>query len=221
MLPRHQNAEKGTNTLADRSDETDLVTKCKSGDRIALQEMLALNFGPLRRHVSRQIPAGMKVVVDAADVVQQAYVQVIRDIEKCRATDEASFYSWLRSIADHRLQDAIRFFKAKKRAGQRSRSSAVPSGEQRALTQLVELLSAGSHRPSQSAIRHEAIDAVKRAIDGLPKRYRTAVQLRLIEGKSLDETAASMECSPRAVQGLVDRARSRLRTALGSLSKYQ
>lgn len=201
--------------------ETALLAKSKSGDRLALQELLALNFGSITRHVDQRIPTGLRVAIDAADIVQQTYVQVVRDIQHCRATDEVAFFSWLRRIADHRLQDAIRFFKAEKRGGKQKRASAVVSAEQSSLVELVELLSAGSHRPSRSAMRHEAIEAVHQAIEALPDKYRRAVRLRMIDGKSLDETALALECSPRAAQGLVDRARSKLRAALGSLSVYE
>ena len=86
---------------------------------------------------------------------------------------------------------------------------------------LAELLSAGSHTPSRSAARHEEVAAVHKAFEALPDNYRQAVQLRLFEGKSLAETAADMGCSPRAVQGLVDRARKKMRAALGSFSLYE
>lgn len=201
--------------------ESDLLAKSQTGDRVALEELLALYFGSLTRHVGQRIPAGMRAVVDAEDIIQQAYVHVFRDIENCRATDEPSFFSWLRSIVDHRLHDAIRFYRAEKRGGKKNRASAVASPEQSSLMNLVELLSAGSHRPSRSAIRHEDIAAVHKAIESLPEKYRQAVQLRMLDGKSLAEAATAMECSPGTVQGLVDRAKRKLRVILGSWSYYE
>ncbi len=95
------------------------------------------------------------------------------------------------------------------------------AGTDSSLDDVVELLSAGSHTASRSAIRHEAVQAVQNAIAELREEYRQAIELRLIEGKSLEEVAETMNRSPRAVQGLVDRAKKKLRAALGRLSRYQ
>ena len=70
-------------------------------------------------------------------------------------------------------------------------------------------------------MRHEAIEAVHEAIDALPEEYRQAVRLRFLEGKSLEEIAELMGRSPRAVQGLVDRAKEKMRATLGRLSVYE
>ena len=42
-----------------------------------------------------------------------------------------------------------------------------------------------------TGLRHEAIEAVQQSIESLPNDYRQAVQLRLLEGKSLTETENS------------------------------
>ena len=86
------------------------------------------------------------------------------------------------------------------------------------VAELVNLLSGGSHTPSRSVAGHEA---VQNAIGELPEEYRQAVQLRLLEGKSLDETAQLMNRGPRVVQGLSDRAKKKMRAALGHLSMYE
>ena len=71
------------------------------------------------------------------------------------------------------------------------------------------------------AAGHEVVAAVEKAIAELPAEYQQAVQLRLLQGKSLEETAELMGRSPRAVQGLVDRAKKKLRAVLGRLSMYE
>ena len=98
---------------------------------------------------------------------------------------------------------------------------AAGASQSHSAVDLVNMLSAGSHTPSGSVAGHEAVRAVQQAISDLPEDCRQAVQLRLLEGKSLDEVASAMDRSPRAVQGLVDRARKKMRAALGRLSLYQ
>ncbi len=83
------------------------------------------------------------------------------------------------------------------------------------------MLSAASHTASRSVVRHEAVQAVHNGIEELPDHYRQAVQLHLIDGRNLDEVAEIMNRTPRAVQGLVDRAKKKLAAILGSLSRYE
>ena len=63
--------------------------------------------------------------------------------------------------------------------------------------------------------------AIQNAIAELPDEYRRAVQLMLLECKSLEETAQIMNRGPRAVQGLIDRAKKKMRAVLGRLSMYE
>ncbi|MCA9167929.1 MAG: hypothetical protein KDB23_09690, partial [Planctomycetales bacterium] len=74
---------------------------------------------------------------------------------------------------------------------------------------------------SYSVMGHEAVQAVEDAIAALPDDHRLAVRLRLLEGKSLEETAQLMDRTPGAVQGLIDRAKKTMRGKLGRLSKYR
>ena len=58
------------------------------------------------------------------------------------------------------------------------------------------MLSVGSHTPSRSVAGHEAVRAVQNTIAQLPEDYRQAVQLRLLEGRSLEEVAEAMDRPP-------------------------
>jgi RNA polymerase sigma-70 factor (ECF subfamily) len=86
------------------------------------------------------------------------------------------------------------------------------------LIDLVELLSADGRSPSSYLQRDEAVMAVQTVIRQLPDDYRRAIELRFMEGKGLDEVAAIMNRSPRAVQGLVDRAKKAMRLTLERLT---
>ncbi len=107
-----------------------------------------------------------------------------------------------------------------KRGGDYNRVDKVVGAES-SLREVVEILSAGSHTANRSAVRHEAVQAVQDAIDGLRERLSPSRANALIQGKSLDEVAKIMNRSPRSVQGLVDRGKKVMRQALGRLSKYE
>jgi DNA-directed RNA polymerase specialized sigma24 family protein len=71
------------------------------------------------------------------------------------------------------------------------------------------MLPATSHAASRSVARHEAVQAIQDAVDQLPDHFHQAVWSHLLEGTQLDEDAAIVNRSPRAVQGLVDRAQQK------------
>ena len=201
--------------------EADLVLKAKAGDRVALQRLLVQYGSRLSSHIAPKVPASVQGVLSADDILQQTYISAFRDIGQFESRSDGSFFAWLRTIADHRTQDAIKSLKRVKRGGDRVQVRGVSAGESRSVSDLVNLLSAGSHTPSRSVAGHEAVRAVQNAICDLPEDYRLAVQLRLLDGKSLEEVASAMDRTPRSVQGLVDRAKKRMRDALGRLSLYQ
>ena len=202
--------------MSDTAAKQVLLAQATAGDREALVELLIANYDQLAAHTARKMSSQDRRFLSVDDIVQQTFAQVIQDIGRFTPRTDDSFCAWLKKIAEHRLQDAVRRRKREQRAG-----NIGPRAEARSVAELVELLSAGSHTPSGSAARHEAIAAVQHSINALPDDYRQAVQLRLLQGKSLEETAVLMHRSPRAVQGLVDRAKKKMRAALGRISLYE
>ena len=89
-----------------------------------------------------------------------------------------------------------------------------------ALVALVEDLSGKLGTPSAAAMRYEAIQAVKVGIAGLPDDQRTAIQMRFLEGRSLEQTAVGMGRTPSAVRSLIHRAKQSLREILGRSSRW-
>ena len=207
--------------MSDVVTDRELLAQAISGDRAALHELMLVHYQVLLRHIEHRIGPPLRGVVSAEDIIQQTFVEVIRDLEHFTPRTDQSFFAWLKKIAENRTRDAVKYQKCLKRGGNRRqvRTHALP--QESSVADLVELLSAGSQTPSRSAARHDAVAAVQQTIDALPNDYREAVQLRLLMGKSLEEVAAIMDRSPRAVQGLVDRAKKKMRAALGRLSLYE
>lgn len=66
----------------------------------------------------------------------------------------------------------------------------------------------------EEMIRQERMLMVRMAIDGLPEKQRTAIQLRDIEGKSYKEIAEVMNISEADVKVTIFRGRETLRGKL-------
>ena len=204
-----------------KDHERELVEKAVQGDENSLQKLLVPQTDVVARFAASRLPQVVREQVDPEDIVQQTFVKAFRSIGQFRPEEAKSFQAWLLAIADHVIKDTIRGQQRIKRGGQFQRLRQAEPTPSCSVADLVELLSAGMNSPSHSAMGHEAVHAVQEVIAALPEDYRQAVKLRLLEGKGLDETAQMMNRTPRAVQGLVDRAKKRMRAALESLSKYK
>ena len=207
--------------MPDANHDLTLITKAVGGDQVSLQKLLVAHTDSVVKYVGRHLPTTLRDRVDPEDITQQTLVEAFRSIGQFRVEDGASFGAWLIGIADNIIKNTIRRYQRVKRGGKFQRVFEAPTTGSCSVRDLAEHLSAGSHSPSHSAMGHEAVDAVQQCIDGLSEDYRQAVRLRLLEGKSLEETASIMTRSPRAVQGLVDRAKKKMRAALGRLSNYR
>jgi len=203
--------------MTESEEQRDLIDRAVAGDLPALERLLLIHYRKLSRRVEAKLPATLRSTVSVEDVLQEAFVHVFRDIGSFRPTGDGSFSAWLWSVTENRLRDTIKSLKRKKRGGGFRR---VADQQADSMADLAEVLSAGSHTPSQSMARREAIQAVQVAIAGLPEDYQQAVHLRYLEGKSLDDVADTMQRSPAAIRGLLGRARKKMRAALGRSSLY-
>jgi RNA polymerase sigma-70 factor (ECF subfamily) len=201
--------------------ELKLVEKAVEGDHVALEKLLVSQAEVLSRYAASKLPAWLREQIDPEDITQQTFAEAFRSIRRFCPEQSHSFQAWLLGIADHVLKDTVKRHQRAKRGGRFQRVQRAEPTPSRSAVDFVEILSAGIHSPSYSVMGHEAVQAVQEAMAALPDDYRQAVQLRLIEGKSLEETAEMMNRSARAVQGLVDRAKKKMRAALGRLSNYR
>jgi RNA polymerase sigma-70 factor (ECF subfamily) len=201
-------------------DTAELIRRAVRGERAALERLLLDHFAPLTAHVARRMPPSLQSVVGVEDIVQSTLTNVFQSMKQFEARDDASFLSWLLTIAENELRDAVRAQKRKKRGGDRIRVEDVPTEEQSREVQLVDVLVGPDHTPSRSAARREGMHAIRTALAGLPEEYRRAIELRYFDGYSLEEAAILMGRTTGAVRGLVDRARRELRESLGRASHY-
>ena len=74
--------------------------------------------------------------------------------------------------------------------------------------------------PLRRASRKEALQYMSVALAELLEQYREAIRLQYVEGKSYVEIAEAMERTVDAVQGLIKRAKKKLRDSLGHASTY-
>jgi RNA polymerase sigma-70 factor (ECF subfamily) len=152
------------------------------------------------------------------DVLQQTFVAAFRCIRQYEPRTSGHFHAWLRAIADHRIQDALRSERRKKRGGGQTILHGSP--DESSWRAIVELISGSTRSPSQSVAVREATQALQVALAGLPEDQRAAIRFRFLDGLSLDETALRMGRTSNAVRALVHRAKIALREAMGRSSRW-
>jgi RNA polymerase sigma-70 factor (ECF subfamily) len=206
--------------MSTTKNQTDLIQQARAGDRASLQQLLWDHYDRLIGFITPRLSGNLQRLIAIEDVVQETFIQAIRDIGNCQATSEQSFAAWLSAIAEHRLHDMIKGMYRQKRGGDRRQVEALVSASGRGLVELVELVSDHRSTPGRQLTRQEAIQALQIGIAALPDDQREAVRLRYLEGKSIEQTAEEMARTTAAVNGLVRRAKESLRVTLTDSSQW-
>jgi len=196
-----------------------LIEQAAAGDRSALEQLLLHYHDALARHVARRFPDELKGVLDAEDILHQTYVRVFRAIGSFEARSEHAFHAWLKTIASNQLRDAVRR-RRRERPAVRPSSHGARGDQQSWVVNMADWAAADTKTPSRSVARREAVAAMQVALASLSDGHRQVIRLRYLEGRSLEETAEVLGCTPDAVRGLCHRAKKKLREALGRASLY-
>ena len=85
-----------------------LLARARAGDAAAWSELLEAYRPPLTLLAQVQIGPGLRGKADAADVVQETFLEAHRDLPDFRGTTEAEFAAWLRQILTRNLANLLR-----------------------------------------------------------------------------------------------------------------
>lgn len=146
--------------------------------------------------IERRMSTNLRGLHTPEDIFQEALLHAWRDRRGFDWRGVKSFRSWLLTIVDHRIHDAVDRQAAAKRAGGVPPVS-LPEG---ASTCGEPGFPSVSTTPSRLAIYREQADLMGRALDGLPDDQREVVCLRLFEQASLEEIAARLGLGLSAVR---------------------
>ncbi len=206
--------------MSESFSEAALVDGAVAGDMAALEQLLSVHFTALERHVAPKISADVRRQLGAEDILQEVFAHAFRDIAKFEHREGANFLAWLKTIADHRLDDAIKHIRRKKRGGDRHQLSKGDMAKSSTMATLIDLVCHDSHLPEKSAIRREAERAMQIALAGLPDDQRDALYAHYLQGQGVEQIAEQMGRTTGAVRGLIDRGKKKLAEAMGRSSQW-
>ena len=195
-----------------------LLDLARGGDKGALNEVFARHRRRLRRMVELRLDRRLQARIDASDVIQEAYVDVVRRLDEYLREPSYPLFLWLRLIVGERLMKLHRHH-----LGTQMRDvglevsiyrGALPAASSAALA--AQLL--GKHTsPTQAAVRAERMMRLQDALNTLDPVDREVLSLRHFEEMTLAETALSLRIEESAAAKRYIRALKRLKTILASM----
>lgn len=132
---------------------------------------------------------------DAEEITQDVFVNVHQQLQNFRA--EANLSTWIYRIAVNKSLDFLKGKKRKKRFG---------------LFSVFTSANEPAHfdHPGVLMEYEEETKLLFQLINDLPDNQKTALILQKIEGKTMLEVAEIMEISPKALESLLQRAKTNL-----------
>jgi RNA polymerase sigma-70 factor (ECF subfamily) len=185
----------------DALDDERLVSLAQARDEAAVR-VLTRRYNRRLYRVARSI---LRNDGEAEDVVQETYIRAFTGLDSFRR--ESGFGTWITRIAMNEALQRLR----QRRATVEWDSYA----DNRMQAEIIHFpLSADNADPERTMARGEIALALERAIDALPDIFRTVFVARIVEGMTVEETAALFALRAETVKTRLHRARLLLRDRL-------
>lgn len=186
----------------EQMDDHALLEATRTGDEAAFQELVNRYRNPITNFVYRMLNDYDRAV----DLAQETFVRVYMSVERYQAN--YSFSTYIYRIASNLAITDLR---------QRKRRRLIPipsffdkEGEEMEF----EIPDDRFVSPDDAMIEDERREAISKAIATLPDKYRVAVVLRDVEGRSYEEIGDVLGLSDGTVKSRINRARNLLKEKL-------
>ena len=179
-------------------------------ERLAAGQDTALD-GLMERHGERLFHYLIRLLQnesDAADAAQESFVRIYQ--HRSRFDTRQKFSTWLFAIASNVARDRLRW---RVRHPQVSLDAQIEENGLRVLDNLPDQ----TPSPRQRLEASERASAVRDAVAALPEDLRLPLVLAEYEGRAQAEIAEILDCSIKAVEMRMYRARKQLREQLRSV----
>ena len=192
--------------LKDNFTDEDLMQQFCVGDSHAFHSLYARHEKPLYRYVRRVLGTGLLAQVD--EVFQDTWMKLVDARDSWQPRNNASFKTWLYTLAHHRAVDILR-----KSGREISADEGWDDEEENAWQQWP---AATAEQPEQKAFWNKAGQQLLHCLDGLPALQRAAFLLHHEDGLSLEEMTQVLNAEFETVKSRLRYALSKLRTCMGA-----
>jgi RNA polymerase sigma-70 factor, ECF subfamily len=200
-------------------DLADLEHRIMGGDRDALSKLFEIYRPRLWRMVAFRMHPCLQGRIDADDVLQEAWLQVVNRMNYFYESESSSSFLWIRSIVAQAHVQLYRFHvETQKRASARELSIDVGGPPGSTSSCLVFHLSDSYKSPSSIASRAETMKQIDLVLQAMDEVDREILALRHFESLTNSEAAKILKLSEQAASIRYVRALGRLKRFLASLA---
>jgi RNA polymerase sigma-70 factor, ECF subfamily len=205
--------------MPDESTKTEpLLAPASTGDGAAWGELLTVHQERLMRMVAFRMDPRVRGRIDAADVVQEAFVEASAHREVYFRAPTVPLFLWLRGVVSNKLLEMHRHhLGAHLRDAKRDRPIDGPSRPDDTSAALCAHLTAGLTRASVAAVHGEVKARLAEALDAMDPTDREVLAMRHFEQLTNAEAAQVIGIQERAAAKRYLRALARLKQILSQM----
>jgi RNA polymerase sigma-70 factor (ECF subfamily) len=201
-----------------RENPNDPIEALRSGGRRFLAELFAKHRDRLRRMVELRLDPRLRARLDASDVVQDAFLEVAKDLDAYLAGPNLPPLLWMRLHVGRRLTTLHRqHLGTHMRDAGREISLYEGALPQASSAALASMLLGRQTSPTEAAERAERMLRVQEALNSLDPIDREVLALRHFEQLSRAEAAVVLGINQDTAAKRYFRALKRLKDALAML----
>ena len=186
--------------VAHSAEEERLIAALREGAEDAYETLIDMYQQPVYNLICRLLGE----TGEAADIVQEVFLKIFRNIRSFRAA--SSLKTWIYRIAVNEAYNHRRWFSRHQRPG------VTPISDEGG--QACDTCPDQSRSPFDLASDHEIRSQIEMALEQLNPNFRAAVVLRDVEDLSYEEIAAVLGVSLGTVKSRIVRGREALRLIL-------
>ena len=199
-----------------------LMARAAAGDGAAGGELLTAHEAKLVRIVAFRMDARLRGRIDAADVMQEAFITATARRAEFFRQSEQPLFLWLRWIVGNTLLELHRHhlgvqMRDARREASSDRAGSDGAGDDNTRAALVAQLTAGVTGPATAAGRADVKARLNEALSRMDATDREVVALRHYEQLTSAETAQVLGIQERAAAKRYLRALERLRELLAEM----
>lgn len=187
--------------------EAELISKCRTGDASAWDQVFDLHYAPTTRFVW-QLNAAL-TPEDVEEICQETFLTVIRSLDSFHG--QSKLQTWIFRIAANKTYDLRERSSAQKRGGGKAPLSLQAEDPE---TGLALDPPSPAPKPDEAYERREVCEWVTLGMAQLGRPCQEILELRYFGDLSYDEIANSLDLNPKTVSSRLSKCLDKLEEVL-------